>query len=464
MDYNRKFKCEYCDFRGNREQLVSHVEKKHSEFVNNEYTAPRLVYNYLNHVSEGHCIICGSATKWNDKTWKYHRLCGKAKCREEVKARYRKNAIAAKGTYNFAKDPEHLQKMLANRHISGAYTCRDGSKKTYTGSYERKAIEFMDKVLEVDPKDVLMPGPIFEYEYNGQIHKWITDIYYIPYNLVIEVKDGGDNPNRREMVEYREKQVAKEKAIVSLGTYNYLRLTNNNFEQLLQAFTACRLAMINDEAETRKAIIQINEFGRMNCDGICSNRPDFSMLVMKEDGSIKIGLTDKSSEYFIMPENGILTTKRKNHNDFLEEYNISKISSAGLSKIKKLLESKSYVGDTELYDIIFGKEFINESQFIFENRLSKCTLDNNSFSKLARNAITLEMSMNVDSTYITNIPSRTMQKMIDNGITLNESVGGYSLQSSTGIHLATDPRDTYKEALNELDSFIEILKQYGGTI
>jgi hypothetical protein len=415
MDYNRKFKCEYCDFRGNREQLVSHVEKKHSEFVNNEYTAPRLVYNYLNHVSEGHCIICGSATKWNDKTWKYHRLCGKAKCREEVKARYRKNAIAAKGTYNFAKDPEHLQKMLANRHISGAYTCRDGSKKTYTGSYERKAIEFMDKVLEVDPKDVLM-------------------------------------------------QVAKEKAIVSLGTYNYLRLTNNNFEQLLQAFTACRLAMINDEAETRKAIIQINEFGRMNCDGICSNRPDFSMLVMKEDGSIKIGLTDKSSEYFIMPENGILTTKRKNHNDFLEEYNISKISSAGLSKIKKLLESKSYVGDTELYDIIFGKEFINESQFIFENRLSKCTLDNNSFSKLARNAITLEMSMNVDSTYITNIPSRTMQKMIDNGITLNESVGGYSLQSSTGIHLATDPRDTYKEALNELDSFIEILKQYGGTI
>ena len=259
MDYNRKFKCKYCDFRGNREALVSHIENKHPEFVNEDYPASRIVYNYLNNVDTGHCIICGKPTEWNDKTWKYKRHCGSKACKEAIKNTYRQRAIAARGKYVFTDDPKHVEKMLAARKISGTYICRDGSKKTYTGSYERKAIEFMDKVLELDPEDIMMPGPIIKYEYNGEQHDWITDIYFIPYNLIIEVKDGGDNPNRREMPEYRAKQEAKEKAIIEGKKFNYLRLTNNNFEQLLQMFTALRLAMLNDEKEAHETIVKINE-------------------------------------------------------------------------------------------------------------------------------------------------------------------------------------------------------------
>ena len=45
----------------------------------------------------------------------------------------------------------------------------------------------MDKALQVDSKDLLTPGPVIEYEFNGEKHKWITDAWYIPYNLVFDI-------------------------------------------------------------------------------------------------------------------------------------------------------------------------------------------------------------------------------------------------------------------------------------
>ena len=60
----------------------------------------------------------------------------------------------------------------------------------------------------------MAPGPILEYDHEGKTHLYITDFYYQPYNLIIEVKDGGDNPNKRNMPEYRQKQIEKEKYII----------------------------------------------------------------------------------------------------------------------------------------------------------------------------------------------------------------------------------------------------------
>ena len=52
-------------------------------------------------------------------------------------------------------------------------------------------LEFLDKVLCCKSEDIVTPGPVIDYSYNGKIHKWIMDVYYIPYNLCIDVKDGG---------------------------------------------------------------------------------------------------------------------------------------------------------------------------------------------------------------------------------------------------------------------------------
>lgn len=467
MDYNRKFKCKFCDYRGNREQLVNHIESKHAEYVTKDFPAARIVYNYLNNVEVGKCIVCGKPTAWNDKTWKYYRHCGSKECKEKIKETYRKNAIAARGKYNFTSDPEHLEKMLAGRRISGVYTFSNGAKKTYTGSYERKAIEFLDKVMRVDPDDVLMPGPIFEYEYNGEKHKWITDIYYVPYNLVIEVKDGGDNPNKRDMPEYRAKQLAKEKAIIQMGTYNYLRLTNNNFVQLFQMFTALRLAMINDMDETRKAIIQINEDVAMNT--ICASKPDMALLFVYNELSnkvVKIGLTDMSSGYCIMPVNGVLEEVDKSDlPDNTLTYLIKDLSKINLEEIANIYTNKKSITEYGLFDIVCGKEFISLSQLVMESNLVLLELENQTFSEMTKNA--LDISLNqmycVESTYTSGLKDEIINKMNDYGIKLNSSIDGYYLES-IGLEpmLATAPNPSLYSTIEQLDAFALLITKYGG--
>ena len=58
------------------------------------------------------------------------------------------------------------------------------------------------------------------------------------------------------MEEYREKQIAKETMITELGTYNYLRLTDNQFGQLLSILLELKQEMMDDSEENRKAIIR----------------------------------------------------------------------------------------------------------------------------------------------------------------------------------------------------------------
>ena len=157
------------------------------------------------------------------------------------------------------KDPEYQNNvMLANRSISGKYKFQDGTIRTYVGSYEHKFLEFMDKFLNVKSEDLETPGPIIEYKFKGETHKWITDAYYAPYNLAFDIKDGGDNPNKREMPEYRAKQIAKEDAIRKQGKYNYIRLTDNKFEQLIELMLELKELYIENNGEYNP-IIRINE-------------------------------------------------------------------------------------------------------------------------------------------------------------------------------------------------------------
>ena len=174
-----------------------------------------------------------------------------------MREEYKKNMLRVKGTYNILNDPEQQKKMLANRSISGKYKfTTDGGELTYTGSYEKKCLEFMDVVMQIPSTDILSPGPTLEYEYNGEKHFYITDFYYIPYNLIIEVKDGGDNPNNKKsvgMISSREKTIEKEHLITDKGEYNYIRLTNNNFAQLIEIFMVIKEKLLEgDVSKTYK--------------------------------------------------------------------------------------------------------------------------------------------------------------------------------------------------------------------
>ena len=233
----RKERCPYCTFRDVKDKVISHIERKHPELIPEGYTAARVLFNYINKKDHGTCIVCGRETPWDDK----------------------KNMVKVFGTYNILNDEEQQKKMLANRSISGEYRFKDGTKFSYVGSYEKKFLEFLDQVLDFDGYDIMAPGPTFEYEFEGKTHKWITDFMIIPYNLVIDVKDGGDNPNNRSMVKYRNKQKAKETMITtSKGKYSYLRLTDNQFGQLLEIFLALKERM-DDPDNAGKPLFRINE-------------------------------------------------------------------------------------------------------------------------------------------------------------------------------------------------------------
>ena len=176
--------------------------------------------------------------------------------------KYKKNILKVFGTDNLLvgdQADERQKKMLAGRRISGKYQFEDGTIFTYTGEYEHKLLEFLDKVMGFNGDDIVTPGPMFKYTYKGEEHTWITDVLIVPYNLVIDVKDGGSNPNKRSMPEYRAKQDAKEKMITDLGTYSYLRLTNNQFEQLIEVLYQLKISMIDDNDENRDVVISINE-------------------------------------------------------------------------------------------------------------------------------------------------------------------------------------------------------------
>ena len=257
MATERRIACPLCRRKDFKDKLIRHIEKDHEDIIG-DISAEQFLYDKT-HPGSGKCIVCGNKTDWNEKTGKYHRVCSNPRCKEELRAKFKKNMIRVHGKVSLLDDAAHQAKMLAHRSISGTYVYSDGTKFIYTGSYEHKAIEFMDKVLNCNSKDIIMPGPVIDYtDQYGNSRQWITDIYYVPYNLIIEVKDGGDNPNNRQMDEYRAKQVSKEAELIKLGEYNYLRLTDNKFVQLMEVLALLKDQEINDPTTTNK-VIRINE-------------------------------------------------------------------------------------------------------------------------------------------------------------------------------------------------------------
>lgn len=248
----KRYKCPYCDIRLDRARLIKHVDKNHVDFLPEGFTPAQAVYDSINHTNgHGKCRVCGRPTKWNG--FRYDVLCGDPKCKEKLREDYKKNMLRVRGTYNILSDPEQQIRMLAARKISGKYKHSDGGIIDYTGEYERKFLEFIDVYLQIPSADIMSPGPTMEYTYKGQKHIYIPDFYYIPMNLIIEIKDGGENPNMRvsdSMTASREKTIEKERVVTNRGVYNYIRLTNNAFEQLIDVFMAIKEKLLNDDEST----------------------------------------------------------------------------------------------------------------------------------------------------------------------------------------------------------------------
>lgn len=250
---SRKYRCPYCDNHISRDNLPSHIEDKHEDMIPKDMTPLQITFNTINKKNHGVCTICRNESPWNEQKGRYDRICEKKSCHDTYVKTMKSRMINKYGREHNLNDADVQSMMLKNRKISGTYIWSDSTKFSYCGTYEKTLLEFLDKVLLCKSEDIITPGPVIDYTFNGENHQWITDLYYIPYNLCFDVKDGGSNPNTRPMEEYRNKQTAKEIAIKEQGKYNYIRLTNNDFTQLFEIFLELKLSFDDNK------IVRINE-------------------------------------------------------------------------------------------------------------------------------------------------------------------------------------------------------------
>ena len=376
----RRFKCLWCDKRYTRADLPTHVEETHEDLIPEGYTALRVVFNYLNKYPmdyNGKCTECGGPTRWDENKGRYDRQCQKPACKESYLKKFEDNMRRTKGVARISQTAEGQEKMLANRKISGKYKFQNGVEKTYTGKYELHTLEFMDKVMNLNPDDILCPGPVLEYMFEGKKHLYITDFYYQPYNLIIEVKDGGKNPNKRDMPEYRAKQIAKEEFIIKHTDYNYLRLTDNDLSQLLSVFMDLKMQLVD---KTNDRVIHVNEAMNALTSGYIPGMKETDSVYIVNymqnnafSGEISqgFGISDniKLSNLICRDKEGKL---RKAPDNFLEdcEFNVYYIPSISIEEISNKLAPymDSVVGEEFIYETVFGKKLYTYDQINTEEK------------------------------------------------------------------------------------------------
>lgn len=260
--YQKKYKCPYCDKRFVRAKLHIHIQNEHEDLIPEGYTALRVAFNTINHKTEGHCIMCGAVTDWNEDKGRYERLCNNPKCHEAYKKMVAERTKKKYGTERLQTDPEYAEyvqrKALAGRKMHGEYKFADGGVIEYFGSYEKKFLQFMDQVMHCRSEDILAPAPSIKYMYNGEQHLYIPDFYYIPYNLIIEIKDGGSNPNNHphRTGEDELKLRCKEEAIKQLNEFSYVRVVNNDFGQVLSIMAVLKYNMNH---RYKDPVVKVNE-------------------------------------------------------------------------------------------------------------------------------------------------------------------------------------------------------------
>lgn len=224
--------------------LFSHYENKHSsEFEEGWSGAKCHFFKNYGRVT-GRCKTCGKTTNWNNATDRPHVFCKNPKCREEYRAKFVNNMKKKYGKEHLLNDPEVQKKMLFNRGISGEYTWSDHTKKKYVGSFEKDFLQFLDKFMEMDSNDVLVPAPqIVDYvDADGVKRFYIPDVYIASLNLVVEIKDGGDNPNTHPkiMAVDKVKEKLKDEAIKKLDV-NYIKIENKNYHKFLDFLNNLKL-------------------------------------------------------------------------------------------------------------------------------------------------------------------------------------------------------------------------------
>ena len=237
-------KCMFCSKKYDKDKrgsFYNHLEREHGEDIPNDIPISQFYFNYRNKKDGGVCVICGKSTSWNNTTEKYERICS-ANCKKTFRERFKERMIKNYGKVHLLDDPNMQRKMIANRKISGRYKFSDGGEVGYVGSYEHDFLEFLDKFMNMSSNDIIECDFEFYYTYKGKKHFYIPDFYIPSLNLIVEIKEGGNNPNTHGKIQSvdKEKEKLKDEVVMLSGKYNYLKLTDKNNKLFLDFLVELR--------------------------------------------------------------------------------------------------------------------------------------------------------------------------------------------------------------------------------
>lgn len=249
----KNVKCPFCKRNYiEKDPLYIHMEKEHKDELHG-LSAKQIFFNYTNKYALtkgfGRSVISGKPTKFNEITGRYERFLPEEK---EAYRQYFLNNMKRAGKENIMKDMEHQKMMLANRGISGKYKYSDGTIFTYTGSYEKKFLEYLDVLLNWPSSDIMAPAPqLFPYKTeDGVEHVHIPDFYISSLNLIVNIKSATNKHYR-----LRDLEIEKlEDASIKKSNFNYIKIYDNDFEKFSEAIS--EIKDNTDKGIEKKVIVE----------------------------------------------------------------------------------------------------------------------------------------------------------------------------------------------------------------
>lgn len=239
-------KCYYCGRSfGKKDHAITHLEKAHSNQLAKDGLDPAQACYLTTHTSlQGRCTCspnCTEKTEWNYKTGKPYRISPKPECRARNTERAQRNLMNARGIdqHTLMSDMEHQKDMRRHKHTSGVYRFNtDGGKVEYESQLDKNFLIFCDRILELPSFTIMDPPESFPYmDTKENVQRWYTPDYYMPdYNLLIEIKEGGNHPNTNPayIKETKYKVAMKDEAMKKQNKYNFIRISGANYGPFIE--------------------------------------------------------------------------------------------------------------------------------------------------------------------------------------------------------------------------------------
>lgn len=334
--------CPFCSrYFSRKADCVMHVEKRHPEaLVDTGLNAEQVIYQSTHGTIHGKCMCgCGRDTEWNYKTGKPYKVSPDPECKKRIAAIANARNMRVYGKEKVIDDPEMQKKMLESRKISSTYAFADGGKVKYTGKLEKNFLEFCDKILELESRMVLDTPEVFTY-YDPKENRerfYIPDFYLPDYNLIIEIKPGGDHPNSNPayIEETKYKESLKDEAMKKQGKYNYLKIVDKQYGALVETLFAIVHGTKTDVDKWNGSLVYLKESATnadMEQDFISETFDSFYVILGSDriTGTTRVvGITESSNMARIYVDSSEVTF----NSPIFDECNISVYRFIGNSEI-----------------------------------------------------------------------------------------------------------------------------------